>query len=105
MSKAVNLEVKLPPNVRPTDETTDALIRKFVKECSKESLVQYLYEKSADTRRFEKKCVVERNKRMKYKRNAQKHNEDLATEVEKTVKKNKKNKKQQINTPSENQKR
>lgn len=89
MSKSANLEVKLPPNVRPTDETTDALIKKFLKECSKESLVQYLYEKSAMTRRFEKKCVRERNKRMKYKRNAQKYNEETNKELDKTNKKQK----------------
>ncbi len=89
MSRAANLEVRLPPNVRPTEEATDALIKKFLKECSKESLVQFLYEKSAMTRRFEKKCVRERNKRMKYKRNAKKHNEDLNKEFDKASKKQK----------------
>ncbi len=98
MSRSANLEVKLPPNVRPTEETTDALIKKFLKECSKESLVQYLYENSAMTRRFEKRCVKERNKRMKYKRNAQKHNQELSKEIEKGTKKSKKVKKQQSNT-------
>ena len=98
MSRSANLEVKLPPNVRPTEETTDALIKKFLKECSKESLVQYLYENSAMTRRFEKRSVKERNKRMKYKRNAQKHNEELSKEIEKGAKKPKRVKKQQSNT-------
>jgi hypothetical protein len=90
MSRAVNLEVKLPPHVRPTDETTDALIRKFVKECSKESLMQHIYEKSAWTRRFVKRSDEERARRLKYKRTAKKNNENLSSEVEQTSKKKKK---------------
>ncbi len=77
MGRAAHLEVKLPPHVKPTDETNDQLIKKFLKECSKESLLQYLAEKSAYTRRFEKRSDVERARRLHYKRNAKKHNEEL----------------------------
>lgn len=77
MARAAHLEVKLPPHVKPTDETNDQLIKKFLKECSKESLLQFLAEKSAYTRRFSKKSDVEREKRLRYKRNARKSNEEL----------------------------
>ena len=60
MGRAGHLEVKLPPHVKPTDETNEQLIKKFLKECSKESLLQFLAEKSAHSRRFEKKSVVRR---------------------------------------------
>lgn len=90
MARAVNIEVKLPPHVIPTDETTDILIKKFLKACSKESIVQYMYENCAYTRRFTKKSVVERQKRLKYRRNAQKHNKELISESEEKTKKKKK---------------
>ena len=89
MARAVNLEVKLPPHVKPTDETNDQLIKKFLKECSKESLSQYLAEKSAWTRRFEKKSVVDRQKKLKYARNAKKYNEELNSDTVKVKKKKK----------------
>lgn len=89
MARAAHLEVKLPPHVKPTDETNDQLIKKFLKECSKESLLQYLAEKSAYSRRFEKKSVVDRQKRLKYARNAKKYNEEFNGEVTKTKKKKK----------------
>ena len=72
MARAAHLEVKLPPHVKPTDETNDQLIKKFLKECSKESLLQYLAEKSAHSRRFEKRSDAERARRLHYKRNAKK---------------------------------
>lgn len=90
MSRAVNLEVKLPDHIRPTEETTDQLIKKFLKLCSKESLVQYLYDNCAWNRRFTKKCVKEREKRQRYKRNAQKYNKELLNESEEKNKKKKK---------------
>jgi len=90
MARAVNLEVKLPPHVRPSDESTEALIKKFLKECSKESLVQDLAEISAWTRRFTKKSIITREKKMRYKRNAQKHNSELNKEGFEKVKKKKK---------------
>lgn len=77
MARAAHLEVRLPPHVKPTTETNDQLIKKFLKECSKDSLLQYLAEKSAHSRRFEKKSVKIRQKKLKYKRNAKKYNEDL----------------------------
>lgn len=90
MSRSANLEVKLPPHVRPTDETTDALIKKFLKECSKESLLQHIYENSAWTRRFIKKSVKERDLRLKYARTARQNNLELSQEVEQTAKTKKK---------------
>jgi hypothetical protein len=77
MGRAAHLEVKLPPHVKPTNETNDQLIKKFLKECSKDSLLQYLFEKSAYSRRFEKKSVITRQKKLKYKRNAKKYNEEI----------------------------
>lgn len=91
MARAAHLEVKLPPHVKPTDETNDQLIKKFLKECSKDSLLQYLAEKSAYSRRFEKRSVTIRQKKLKYKRNAKKHNEELANETQTKTKKKKVN--------------
>lgn len=90
MARAVNLEVKLPSHVRPTDETTEQLIKKFLKECSKESLAQFLFEKSAWSRRFEKKSVKQRHKKLRYRRNAQKHQQELNNEKLDAPKKKKK---------------
>ena len=89
MSRAVLLEVKLPPGVQPSSDSTDMLIKKFLKECSKESLVQYLYDGCAYTRRFVKPSVKERLLRSKYKRNAKNYNLELNSEVEKEPKKKK----------------
>jgi len=77
MSRSVNLEVKLPHYTKPTDETNDQLIKKFLRECSKESLVQYLSEKSSYSRRYVKRSVVKRQKRLKAKRNAVKYNKEF----------------------------
>lgn len=95
MSRAVLLEVKLPPGVNPTADTNEMLIRKFLKECSKESLVQYLYEECAYTRRFVKKSVKERLLRSKYKRNAKNYNLEINSETEKEPKKRKKSRNSQ----------
>jgi len=92
MSRAVHIEVKLPSHVTPTAETTDILIKKFLKACSKESIVQYMYENCSYTRRFTKKSILERQKRAKYRRNAQKHNKELISEPEDNTKKAKKKK-------------
>lgn len=81
MARSALLEVKLPHGVHPSSESTEMLIKKFLKECSKESLVQYLYENCSYTRRYEKRSVTERLKRSKYKRNAQKHNSELNGEL------------------------
>ena len=77
MARAAHLEVKLPPHVKPTDETTDQLIKKFLKECSKESLLQFLAEKSAFSRRFTKKSILVREKKMRRLRNSKKYNDEL----------------------------
>ena len=90
MAHAVLLEVKLPPGVHPSSESTEMLIKKFLKECSKDSLVQYLYENCSYTRRFEKKSVTERLKRNGYKKNARKQNEELNGEKVEAPKKKRK---------------
>lgn len=100
MARSANLEVKLPPHVKPTEETNEQLIKKFLKECSKESLLQYLAEKSAHTRRFIKKSVLVREKKMRYARNAKKYNEELNSTTIKT----KKNKKHKSETDKKNDK-
>ncbi len=61
-----------------------------MRECSKESIVQYMYENSAWTRRFSKKSVKDRQKRLKYKRNAQKNQQELNNEITDVAKKKKK---------------
>jgi hypothetical protein len=90
MARAVNLEVRLPAYTKPTEETTEALIKKFLKECSKESLVQYLYDNSAWTRRFTKKSIKEREKKLSRERNSKKYNEEMNKEGLETKKKKKK---------------
>jgi hypothetical protein len=73
MSKrAIHLEVKAKEANLPVDKSNEILINRFLKACSKESLLQMLYEKSSYTKRFTKKSVVERQKRLQYRRNAQK---------------------------------
>jgi hypothetical protein len=89
MGRSAHLEVKLPPHVKPTDETNEQLIKKFLKECSKESLLQFLAEKSAHSRRFKKKSVVVREKKLRYARNAKKYNNEMNSEIEKPKKKKK----------------
>jgi len=77
MARAAHLEVKLPPHVKPTNETNEQLIKKFLKECSKDSLLQFLFEKSAYSRRFTKKSIITREKKMRRLRNSKKHNDEL----------------------------
>lgn len=95
MARSAHLEVKLPSHVKPTNETNEQLIKKFLKECSKESLLQYLAEKSAYSRRFEKKSVVDRQKRLKYARNAKKYNDELNGDIVSKPKKKKYQQKQE----------
>lgn len=89
MSKRpVNLETKLPKGLQPSLENNELLINRFLKACSKESLVQYLYENSSYTKRFDKRSVLERQRKLKYKRNArlanlEKLNEDKNKEKNK----------------------
>lgn len=90
MSKRpVNLEVKLPKNMIPSLETNEMMINKFLKACSKESLVQYLYDNSSYNKRFTKPSVLERQRKLKYKRNARLANLEKMSD-KKTTEKTKK---------------
>jgi hypothetical protein len=80
MARAALLSVSLPPGVRPSAESTENLIKRFLKECNKDSLVYYLYENSAMSRRFTKKSIKERQKRINRLRNSKKYNEELNKE-------------------------
>lgn len=55
-----HITVALPPGTRPTDDTTELLIRKFLKACKKENIAMHVFEKSADVRRFERPANKER---------------------------------------------
>jgi len=79
--KPVYLEVKPQKGQQPSLELNESLINKFLKACSKESLLQELYEKSAYTRRFDKPSVLERQRQLRYRRNAQKANLDAHADV------------------------
>ena len=90
MSKRpVYLETRLPKGQQPSLENNEALINKFLKACSKESLLQYLYEYSAYTKRFDKPSVLERQRQLQYKRNARKANSEKLKDLSDTVKKKK----------------
>lgn len=91
MSRPVRLEVKLPKGQQPSLENNESLINRFLKTCSKESLMQYLYESSVYTKRFDKPSVLERQRELEYKRNARKANAEKMLDVgEKAKKTNKK---------------
>lgn len=92
MSKRpVRLETRLPKGQQPSLESNESLINRFLKACSKESLLQYLYESSVYTKRFEKESVLERQRQLRYKRNARKASADAMKDVaDKPKKKNKK---------------
>lgn len=82
MSKRpVRLETKLPKGQVPSLESNESLINRFLKACSKESLMQYLYENSVYTRRFDKPSVLERQRQLRYKRNARKANAEKLQDV------------------------
>ena len=91
MSKRpINLETKLPKGMQPSLENNELIINRFLKACSKESLTQYLYDYSAYNRRFDKPSVLERQRQLKYKRNARLANAALLKDPEQTTKKKKK---------------
>ena len=91
MSKRpINLETKLPKGLQPSLENNELIINRFLKACSKESLVQYLYDYSSYTKRFDKESVLERQRKMKYKRNAQKANLEAMSDKPAEVRKKKK---------------
>lgn len=83
MENSGNNEARLPSYTKATLETNDYLIKKFLKDCSKDSLMLYITEKSADTRVFVKKSVKTRQKKLRYKRNAKKF-ADKSREVSET---------------------
>lgn len=93
MSKRpVNLETRLPKGLQPSLENNELLINRFLKACSKESLVQYLYDNSAYTKRFDKPSVLERQRNLQYKRNARKANLESLAEINNETPKKKKKK-------------
>lgn len=77
MSKSALLSVELPKNMKPSFEANEYLIKKFLKECSKDSLLYYLSENSAMSRRFTKKSVKMRQKKLNRLRNAKKHQQEV----------------------------
>lgn len=87
MPRPVSLEVKLPKGQQPTSQTNESLINRFLKACSKQSLLRYLYENSAYTKRFDKPSVLERKRQLLYKRNARKANKENSEVFEEKVKK------------------
>lgn len=53
----------LPPDVKPSFDMNDVLIKKFLKSCKKEDLQNKVFEKSAGVRRFETPRQKERRER------------------------------------------
>jgi len=93
MSKRpVNLETRLPKGLQPSIENNELIINRFLKACSKESLTQYLYDNCSYTKRFDKPSVLERQRKLQYKRNAQKANLDTLAEINNETAKKKKKK-------------
>ncbi len=91
MSKRpVNLETRLPKGLQPSLENNELLINRFLKACSKESLTQYLYDNCSYTKRFDKSSVLERQRKLQYKRNAIKANQLVMADPEQSPKKKKK---------------
>ncbi len=52
----------LPPDVRPSLDANELLIKKFLKSCKKEN-IQDVFENSAGVRRFQTKSQRERDER------------------------------------------
>lgn len=53
----------LPPDVKPSLENNELLIKKFLKSCKKEELQRTVFDRSAGVRRFETKSQRERHER------------------------------------------
>ena len=53
----------LPPDVKPSLEANELLIKKFLKSCKKEDLQKVVFDNSSDVRRFETKSQRERRER------------------------------------------
>ena len=60
----------LPPDVKPSLETNELLIKKFLKSCKKEDLQKKVFDKSAGVRRFETPRQKERQERRRNKERA-----------------------------------
>jgi hypothetical protein len=53
----------LPPDVKPSLEANDLLIKKFLKSCKKEDLQKNVFDNSSGVRRFETPRQKERRER------------------------------------------
>lgn len=53
----------LPPDVRPSLDMNEMLIKKFLKSCKKEDLQKNVFDKSAGVRRFETPRQKERREK------------------------------------------
>lgn len=53
----------LPPDVKPSLDMNEVLIKKFLKSCKKEDVQNKVFEKSAGVRRFETPRQKERRER------------------------------------------
>ena len=53
----------LPPDVKPSLEMNEVLIKKFLKSCKKEDLQKKVFDRSAHVRRFETPRQKERRER------------------------------------------
>lgn len=60
----------LPPDVKPSLEANELLIKKFLKNCKKEELQKRVFEKSSMVRRFQTPRQKDREERMRNKRRA-----------------------------------
>lgn len=78
--------VSLPPDVRPSLEANELLIKRFLKACKKEDLQKKVFDKSAGVRRFETPRQKERHERKVAKERAlreARESERLATDDKK----------------------
>lgn len=71
-----HITVALPEGVSPSQETTDMLIKRFLKACKKENIAQNVFEKSHLVKRFERPAEIERQRKMRCKRKALKEYND-----------------------------
>jgi hypothetical protein len=60
----------LPPDVKPSLEANEILIKKFLKSCKKEDLQKTVFDVSAGVRRFQTKSQRERDERRRAKEKA-----------------------------------
>lgn len=65
-----HVTVALPPGVRPSDEMSEVLIRKFLKACKKENLQVNVLDKAAYVRHYETPLRLDKIKRKADKKRA-----------------------------------